>query len=294
MTRAVSLVAVLALTAAACSSGAATGTVGSTLSAMNGTVTLSKVIFPAGVTATSPGRPSTGHLLVAVVLVVHNPSSSSAKFGGIYTDSKLIDNRKLVHVGSSTARYAVPECSAYPVFGTVNANGSATGCDVFQVSWTVRPSKLKIGGKARAEWTIAPSGVVAGAASSAPPTTTSTPGPDSSTASATGTSSTSTSTTTGTGTSTTTSSTGTHHGHRSPPRVYRVTPASASPGQMVKVLGRRLAGVTAVTFNGTRATVTSARGRTLEVVVPDGASTGPIVIVTPGGTVTATNSFTVD
>ena len=292
--------AVLGLVAAACSSGAATGTVGSSLSAMNGTVTLVKVISPAGVTASSPGRPKPGHKLVAVVLEVRNPSSSPAKFGGIYSDSKLVDSHKLVHFGSSTARYAVSECTAYPVFGTVPANGSETGCDIFQISRAVAPSKLKISGKARAEWDIAASSVVAGTPPIAPATTSTVPKSTSTSLGALG--GLPTTTTKAAGGTTTTIATSSsvgpqaraHRGRRSSPRIDRVVPSSASPGQIVRVFGRRLARATSVLFNGTPATVTADRGRSLEALVPEGATTGPIMIVTAGGSVSTSGAFVIE
>ena len=309
--RALALAAVLGLVAAACSSGAATGTVGSALSANNGTVTLVKVISPAGVTAASPGRPKLGHQLVVVVLEVHNPTSSPAKFGGIYVASKLIDSHKLVHVGNSTARYAVPECAAYPVFGTVPADGSATGCDVFEISQAFQPAKLKISGKARAEWTIASSALTPGTPSALPATTTTAPGSSPTSLGALGASPTTSttagngstkagngSTKAGNGSTTTTSSVGpqshVHHARKSPPRILRVVPMSASPGQMVRVVGRRLAGATSVLFNGTQATVTADRGHSLEALVPDGATTGPIEVITTAGTVSTTGSFVIE
>jgi len=300
--RALPLVGVLGLVAAACSSGAATGTVGSSLSALNGTVTLVRVVSPVAVTASSPGHPKLGHKLVAVVLEVRNPSSSPAKFGGIYSASKLIDSHKLVHVGSSTARYAVPECGAYPVFGTVPANGTATGCDIFQISQKFTPSKLKISGKARAEWDIAASSVVAGAPAAAPTTTSTVPRSTSTTSlGALGASPTTTSTAAnGAPITTTSTSSGlgpqahSHHIRRAAPRIDRVVPTSASPGHTVRLFGRRLAKATSVLFNGMPGTITADRGRSLAALVPQGATTGPIVVITAGGAASTAGSFVIE
>ena len=96
------------------------------------------------------------------MLTVHNPGSGSAKFGGIYSSSRLMDSKQLTHVGVSTKRYEVAECNHYPTFGTVPANKSVTGCDVFEISTGLLPVKLKIGGKLKAEWDISSKSIVVG------------------------------------------------------------------------------------------------------------------------------------
>jgi hypothetical protein len=151
----------LTLLAAACSSAPPVGAVGATLPAMDGTITLDKVISPAPVVAGSIGAPY-GHKLVATVLTVHAPSSSSAKFAGIYSASKLVDSKKLSHRGRSAAKYTVADCASYPPFTSVAAGQSATGCVVFVLSYSATPVELKISGKAEASWTIAPTAVQPG------------------------------------------------------------------------------------------------------------------------------------
>ncbi len=151
----------LTLLAAACSSAPPVGAVGATLAAMDGTITLDKVISPAPVVAGSTGAPY-GHKLVATVLTVHAPSSSSAKFAGIYSASKLVDSKKLSHRGRTAAKYTVADCASYPPFTSVAAGHSATGCIVFVLSYSATPVELKISGKAEASWTIAPTAVQPG------------------------------------------------------------------------------------------------------------------------------------
>ena len=80
MYRSASVLLGVAVVTAACSSPPPSGSVGSTLSAMGGTVTLNKVISPANVTYGWPFGAGPGHVLVAVVLTVHSPTASSAPF----------------------------------------------------------------------------------------------------------------------------------------------------------------------------------------------------------------------
>jgi hypothetical protein len=172
----------VALLAAACSSPPPVGQVGATLAALDGTVTLVKVISPAPVSSGSIG-PAYGRKLVAVVLTVHSPAGSAGKFTGIYTASKLIDSKKLVHVGRSTAKYKVADCASYASFGTLAPGQAATGCVVFVLAGAATPVELKISGKSQADWMIAASAVepgTGGAALGAVPTTvpTSVPGAD--------------------------------------------------------------------------------------------------------------------
>jgi len=151
------------LLAAACSSPPPVGQVGSTLSALSGTVTFDKVLSPAPVEHGSLGAPY-GHKLVAVVLTVHSTTGSSGKFGAIYHNSKLIDSKKLGHIGRSTAKYNVAECVSYPPFATLGSGQSATGCVVFILTTAATPVELKISGKSSADWTIAASAVQPGTA----------------------------------------------------------------------------------------------------------------------------------
>lgn len=74
------------------------------------------------------------------------------------------------------------------------------------------------------------------------------------------------------------------------------TPTTGPVGTTVTISGTNLAGATAVRFNGTAATgytVNQAGTQITGVIVPGGATTGPISVVTPQGTATSTTAFTV-
>jgi uncharacterized repeat protein (TIGR03803 family) len=63
-------------------------------------------------------------------------------------------------------------------------------------------------------------------------------------------------------------------------------------GQPVQILGQGLTGSTAVTVNGIAATTFKVVSDTyMTAVVPAGATTGPVVVTTPGGTLTSNHSF---
>jgi len=65
-------------------------------------------------------------------------------------------------------------------------------------------------------------------------------------------------------------------------------------GTTIKVLGNNLTGATSVTFNGTAATFTVAKSGTyISTCVPAGATTGPVQVVTPSGTLTSNVNFQV-
>ncbi len=72
------------------------GAVGATLAAMDGTVTLDKVISPAPVVAGSIGAPF-GHKLVAVVLTVHSPGLVG---GEIRRHLRQLEARRLQEAGA--------------------------------------------------------------------------------------------------------------------------------------------------------------------------------------------------
>src|SRR5260370_40711144 len=58
----------------------------------------------------------------------------------------------------------------------------------------------------------------------------------------------------------------------------------ATPG----ILGQGLTGTTSVTFNGVAATSFNVGADTfMTAVVPSGATTGPVAVTTPGGTLTS-------
>jgi uncharacterized repeat protein (TIGR03803 family) len=78
------------------------------------------------------------------------------------------------------------------------------------------------------------------------------------------------------------------------PRIGSVNPQAGAAGQRVLLWGSSLLGATAVSFNGVAAEnfgVASSQG--IWVWVPNGATTGPITVTTPNGSVTMTQSFTV-
>ena len=66
----------------------------------------------------------------------------------------------------------------------------------------------------------------------------------------------------------------------------------AGLGQTAQILGQGLTGTTAVTFNGVAATKFTVVSDTyMTAVVPSGASTGPVVVTTPGGALSSNMSF---
>lgn len=68
--------------------------------------------------------------------------------------------------------------------------------------------------------------------------------------------------------------------------------STGNVGGPVQILGQGLTGTTGVTFNGIPATAFSVVSDTyLTAVVPGGATTGPVVVTTPGGTLTSNVSF---
>jgi thermitase len=75
------------------------------------------------------------------------------------------------------------------------------------------------------------------------------------------------------------------------------SPASGAPGVKVTLVGTNLAGATGVLFNGVIATFSNALTNNTDLkitaVVPSEATSGAITIVTPHGSVTSANSFTV-
>jgi len=67
------------------------------------------------------------------------------------------------------------------------------------------------------------------------------------------------------------------------PVIGKYSPLSSPVGGTVIIGGRRLGSVTKVTFNGIPATVSLERPTKLKVVVPPGATTGPLTVTTPFG-----------
>jgi len=65
-------------------------------------------------------------------------------------------------------------------------------------------------------------------------------------------------------------------------------------GETVEILGQGFRGATSVSFNGVAAASFRVVSDTfLTVVIPHGASTGPVVVAVPGGTLTSKKNFSV-
>ena len=78
------------------------------------------------------------------------------------------------------------------------------------------------------------------------------------------------------------------------PSVASFTPATGPVGSTVVLTGRNLTGATQVSFNGTVAPVYSVNSASqITVVVPIGATTGPIAVTTAFGTGTSATNFTI-
>jgi uncharacterized repeat protein (TIGR03803 family) len=70
-------------------------------------------------------------------------------------------------------------------------------------------------------------------------------------------------------------------------------PTSGTVGSSVKILGTNLTGATGVTFNGTAATFKVLSSSLISTTVPAGATTGPVQLTKPHGTVTSNVNFQV-
>ncbi len=78
-----------------------------------------------------------------------------------------------------------------------------------------------------------------------------------------------------------------------PPNITGFTPASGPVGTRVTVTGTHFLGVTAVLFYGVDASRFEVVSGTSEAIVPPEATSGPISVVTPGGTAVSADPFTV-
>jgi hypothetical protein len=78
-----------------------------------------------------------------------------------------------------------------------------------------------------------------------------------------------------------------------PPIISGFSPPGGRVGDPVTIFGARLAGATDVTFNGVAGPVLSASAGQVQSQVPDGATTGPIRVTTPDGSVVSESSFVV-
>jgi len=70
-------------------------------------------------------------------------------------------------------------------------------------------------------------------------------------------------------------------------------PASARVGGFVQILGTNLTGATSVSFNGTPAVFRVVLNSWIKTTVPEGATTGTVQVVTPGGTLSSNVPFRV-
>jgi hypothetical protein len=70
------------------------------------------------------------------------------------------------------------------------------------------------------------------------------------------------------------------------PEIVKFKPVSSPVGGTVLIVGKRLAHARAVAFDGLKATITSNSATKIFAVVPAGATTGPISVVTATGSVT--------
>jgi virginiamycin B lyase len=77
------------------------------------------------------------------------------------------------------------------------------------------------------------------------------------------------------------------------PQISAVTPTNGPVGTSVTITGLNLGGATAVTFNGTPATIASSNNTTIVTHVPSGATSGPISVTTTEGTATGGGLFKV-
>src|SRR2546427_2135324 len=69
-------------------------------------------------------------------------------------------------------------------------------------------------------------------------------------------------------------------------------PTEGPVGTDVTITGSDFSGATDVQFNGTSATFTIDADTQISAVLPEGATTGPISVLTPDGTATSTDAFT--
>jgi len=78
------------------------------------------------------------------------------------------------------------------------------------------------------------------------------------------------------------------------PVINSFSPTHGTPGTSVMINGNNFLGATAVMFNGTAASFTVTNISVIGAVVPNNASSGPLTVITPGGTNTSAGSFTLD
>jgi uncharacterized repeat protein (TIGR03803 family) len=76
-------------------------------------------------------------------------------------------------------------------------------------------------------------------------------------------------------------------------RFVETAPISGKVGTKVLILGNKLRGTTAVTFNGATAVFKVVSGTEITATVPSGAITGKVQVTTPSGTLTSNVNFLV-
>ena len=79
----------------------------------------------------------------------------------------------------------------------------------------------------------------------------------------------------------------------SAPSISSLVPPSGAVGTSVVISGANFSGATAVRFNGVAATYTVNTATQITATVPGAATTGPVSVVTPGGTATSAGNFSV-
>jgi uncharacterized repeat protein (TIGR03803 family) len=72
-----------------------------------------------------------------------------------------------------------------------------------------------------------------------------------------------------------------------------LVPTTGAPGVLITILGSNLTGASSVTFNGTPTTFVIRSTTELKAMVPTGATTGPVQVSTPGGTLSSNVYFQV-
>jgi uncharacterized repeat protein (TIGR03803 family) len=75
--------------------------------------------------------------------------------------------------------------------------------------------------------------------------------------------------------------------------LVEVVPPGGKAGNRVLILGNGLTGTTSVTFNGMPAQFTVGKDTFIKAIVPAGATTGTVSVVTPSGTLNSNPQFVV-
>jgi hypothetical protein len=76
-------------------------------------------------------------------------------------------------------------------------------------------------------------------------------------------------------------------------KISRFFPGCGLAGSTITINGTNFTGTSAVQFNGTSASFSVISDTTINTTVPNGATTGPIRVTTPGGTATSAASFVI-